>query len=119
MKKKTFALLLSIVFAAASLTACGADGSSGGSAAAEDVTAKETLVAEDASASENTVSDEETASAAEEETEQDLPEFFDEDEEPTLPPIPDDLTGGKSWIDSSIPGNVTTDTQTSPAGEHR
>ncbi|MBQ9009665.1 MAG: hypothetical protein IJ088_10085 [Clostridia bacterium] len=32
----------------------------------------------------------------------------------TLPPIPEDLTGGRPWIDSCIAGNVTADTPTSP-----
>ena len=44
-----------------------------------------------------------------------LPEdmFSDEEEAFSLPPIPDDLTGGKPWIDSCVAGNVTTDTETS------
>ena len=40
-------------------------------------------------------------------------DFSDDDEEFELPPIPDDLTGGKPWIDSNIIGNVTADTVTS------
>jgi|GEM_PF-6713049 len=35
-------------------------------------------------------------------------------EEPQLPPIPDDLTSGKPWIDSCVAGNITADTETSP-----
>ncbi|MBQ9006277.1 MAG: hypothetical protein IJ092_07875, partial [Atopobiaceae bacterium] len=38
----------------------------------------------------------------------------DDDEEFVLPPIPDDVTGGKPWIDSVVVGNVTEATETSP-----
>ena len=73
MRNKVFALLFSILFAAASLTAASGE--------------TEALP---------------TAESAEQE------------ELMALPPIPDDLTGGKPWIDSTIVGNVTADTQTSP-----
>ena len=32
-----------------------------------------------------------------------------------LPAIPDDLTGGRPWMDACVEGNVTADTVTSPA----
>ena len=35
-------------------------------------------------------------------------------DEPELPPIPDDLSGGKPRIDATIVGNITADTVTSP-----
>lgn len=84
MKNKAVALLLSVLFAATSLT---------------------------------TASGETEVSLAEENAEQVLPDIEEEEEEPELPPIPDDLTGGKPWIDSTIVGNVTADTQTSPADD--
>ncbi len=41
----------------------------------------------------------------------------EEVEEPTLPAIPADVTGGKPWMDSVVVGNVTADTQTSPVDD--
>ena len=39
------------------------------------------------------------------------------EDEFVLPPIPDDLTGGKPWMDSNVVGNVTADTKTSPTDD--
>ena len=92
MNNKAFAFLFCFLFAAASLTAYAADGPS------DPVTAAEGFEA----AAYPAASDESEAFPSE------------EDEELVLPPIPDDLTGGRPWIDSSVVGNVTADTQTSP-----
>lgn len=105
--KRTIAALC--VFSLLAVSGCGSSGPAPESAALP-VTADNTT-----SAAETNIGTPETqiSETYEEQTEDD-----NAAEMPELPPIPDDVSTGKPWMDGSLVGNVTADTETSPAEDY-
>ncbi|MBQ9062152.1 MAG: M13 family metallopeptidase [Eubacterium sp.] len=111
MKRLLAFLFAGMLFGTACLSGCSNAGPEKAASSAETESVQETA----ASSAESEAGQETAASS--EEAEAGMDEAGLPEEEPEMPEIPDDVTGGKPWIASCIPGNVTADTETSPADD--